>query len=570
MIRQLRALSHLFSSPLSQRIVLGVFVSIVIVEVVILVPSGFRRKDELIDKFSMRSQMLLHGFQLAIREGNEAQLLAQAQTLQTYPLVAGGRLYRSNGTALQTFGIPPSLSLQEYRTFNVPQLERYDGRYFDFAAEVVSGGERYTLVLRYEAIAVSQELTAFVWRIGGLVLLISVFVTGATMMVLEALLITPIRQLRNDLLKTGEAVAQDQPLGNFTASIYPHEDEMGDVIGAFQQMAQQVVDAIAHRKQSEAALRQSELQLLGQTQQLQQTLQHLQQTQTQLVQSEKMSALGQLVAGIAHEINNPVNFIYGNLKHTAGYVQDLLHLTQQYQRVLPNPPADLQAELEEIDLAFLAADLPKILDSMGTGANRIREIVLSLRNFSRLDEADRKVADLHEGLDNTLLLLQHRLNGTGDRPAIQILRDYQPIPSIECYPGQLNQVFINLLSNAIDAIDAIGAIGAIDAIGAIERQIESGSFTESAQSPEIRISTEQIYTDSIRIRIADNGMGILPEVQPHIFDPFFTTKAVGQGTGMGLAIAYQIIVETHKGKLYCDSTPGLGSEFVVELAVAKA
>lgn len=294
-------------------------------------------------------------------------------------------------------------------------------------------------------------------------------------------------------------------------------------------------------------------------QQLEETLQELQATQAQLVQTEKMSSLGQLVAGIAHEINNPVNFIHGNITHASNYAQDLLHLVELYQQHYPQPVAEIAEEIEAIDLEFLCQDLPKLLASMKIGTDRIRQIVLSLRNFSRLDEAEMKAVDIHEGIDNTLLLLRHRLKAKPDHPEIQVIKEYSNLPLVDCYPGQLNQVFMNLLANAIDALEE----GRLRGQGG-QTSISAFFADQQSQTPTIRIRTE-IKDDVVLICIADNGIGMTEDVRQKIFDPFFTTKSVGKGTGMGLSISYKIIVEKHQGKIKCISAPGQGTEFIVAI-----
>ncbi|MBM0745716.1 hybrid sensor histidine kinase/response regulator (plasmid) [Phormidium sp. CLA17] len=286
------------------------------------------------------------------------------------------------------------------------------------------------------------------------------------------------------------------------------------------------------------------------TDELNQALEHLKQSQLHLVQGEKMSALGQLVAGIAHEINNPVNFIHGNLMHVKEYTQDLLDFVQLYQQHYPNPVAEIQTRAEALDLAFLQDDLVKMLDSMKVGSDRIRQLVLSLRNFSRLDEADLKPANIHDGIDSTLMILQHRLKARPNFPAIQVIKDYGQLPEVECCPSQLNQVVMNILSNAIDALE------------------ESG--ISDHQQPTITIRTSISRANWITIGIADNGVGIPEPIRSKLFDPFFTTKPAGKGTGLGLSISHQIVTEKHGGTIECHSTSGQGTEFAVQIPVRQA
>lgn len=293
------------------------------------------------------------------------------------------------------------------------------------------------------------------------------------------------------------------------------------------------------------ALQQAELlaQTRRQAEELAITLRNLQQTQAQLIQSEKMASLGQLVAGIAHEINNPVNFIHGNLTHVSNYIEDLIELVKLCQQEYATTPV-IKEKIEALDLEFLITDLPKTLSSIKVGTERIRQLVLSLRNFSRLDEAESKQANIHEGIDSTLLILQHRLQRKGERQSIKVIKEYSQLPLIQCYPAQLNQVFMNLLSNAIDAL-------------------EEGNTPQ----PTIWIRTQIQQGNRAIISIADNGPGIPTAARARIFDPFFTTKPVGKGTGLGLAISYQIIVEKHGGVIECFSQPGEGTEFRIEIPI---
>lgn len=290
-----------------------------------------------------------------------------------------------------------------------------------------------------------------------------------------------------------------------------------------------------------------------QAQHLSEALKKLQQTQSQLVQHEKMSSLGQLVAGVAHEINNPVNFIHGNIDYATHYVRDLLELLSLYEQHYPEPVAEIQTKTEEMDLDFLINDLPKLLSSMRMGADRIQQIVRSLRSFSRLDEAEMKPVNIHEGIDNTLLILNSRLKATGAGNGIRVIQEYGQLPLVECYAGQLNQVFMNVLSNAIDAVD-----------GSLEPTITIRTERISESVPG---TNEQSSGDSVVIRIQDNGIGITDAAKQKLFNPFFTTKPIGKGTGLGLSISYQIIVEKHGGILKCASEPGKGSEFWIQIPI---
>jgi signal transduction histidine kinase len=309
-------------------------------------------------------------------------------------------------------------------------------------------------------------------------------------------------------------------------------DELSEISAAFDQMAEEI-------QKSTETLRQNE--------ELKQALYKLKQTQAQLIQAEKMSSLGQMVAGVAHEINNPVNFIHGNLDYVCEYTQDLLNLVHLYQQHSPNISSELAAHAEDIDLEFIAKDLPKMLTSMKVGSERIRQIVLSLRNFARHDEAELKKVDIHDGIDSTLLILQHRLKEDRNSPGIEVIKDYGNLPEVECYAGQLNQVFMNILNNGIDAL----------------------SEANGNDKGQIWIRTEVKDSDWVTLAIADNGPGMNQETQQNIFDPFFTTKPVGKGTGLGLSISYQIVVEQHSGKLKCISAPGEGAQFLIEIPVQQ-
>ncbi|MEB3827332.1 PAS domain-containing protein [Phormidium sp. CCY1219] len=415
--------------------------------------------------------------------------------------------------------------------------------------------------------------------------------------------------------------------GHQSVLLLPIETESGEIglIGCTRDTIAQAWDAedveLLHAVCNQLAIAIDQAQLYTQSResaqlaaaksrQLEQTLRELRTTQANLIQAEKMSSLGQMVAGVAHEINNPVNFIYGNLIHATESIHEVLTLIRLYQQHYPQPTPDIAEEIELMDLEYLMGDLPKMLQSMKVGADRIKEIVKSLRIFSRLDESELKEVDIHENIDSTLMILQNRLKSKSDRHAISVIKDYDNLPAIECYPGQLNQVFMNLLSNAIDALESSVnshsssvnshsslVTGSSSSVTGLNNQGQTtndqgqmtndqgqmtndqgqttndqgqttndqGQMTNDQRQTTIRIRTQLTDENTVKIAIADNGMGMKPEVLGKIFDPFYTTKSVGSGTGLGLSISYQIVVEKHGGRLYCTSQWGKGTEFIIEI-----
>ena len=530
----------IFTSRLSRRIVIGVFSSLLIVEGIILVPAARKRQREAEAKIVKQSLAVLKMLEIA-RPGDQPteaeQLVANLRQFDDFlaptPLV-GITTYDSNGQTTARFGEAIALSAMPHQSVAVISVKKeghsglLSNRY-EVAIAPNQTNLPYTIVLRYDTTANNRALYAFIGRIIGLVIIISAVVTLTTFWMLHRLIISPLQFVHQQLLAEGtEEVSNSLYLTTQRTHYLDSSDELEDVVEAFNQRTSQ---------------------LETQIEKTQQALKDLKVAQTQMIQSEKMSSLGQLVAGVAHEINNPASFIHGNLHHVQDYFSTLLTEVKGYQN--SNNQALTDDALDKEELTFIEQDWTKIIDSMRSGTKRIQAIVLSLRNFSRLDETGFKAVDIHTGLDSTLLLLNSRF--PAEQPTV-FHKSYGQIPAVPCFPSALNQVFLQIVSNAVEAVQ--------------QKQTQLSKQTEnSTYLPRIDISTLSSDT-AVTICIRDNGVGMTPETQAKAFDPFFTNKPIGQGTGMGLAVSYQTVVGQHRGQLRCDSTPGEGSQFVIELPLS--
>ncbi len=427
--------------------------------------------------------------------------------------------------------------------------------------EIVEKIDKAAYVIDEEVEEAKEAVTHFA-KIRLTIIFISIAISIVLAILITIYMIKTLIYPLQAVTKVAEQVSQES---NLELQVpVTTSDEVGTLARAFNQMIQRIKELLIEQQTAQEALKTYSQTLEEKVQKrteelneknlfLQKTLDEVQRTKVQMIQSEKMSSLGQLVAGVAHEINNPVSFIYGNLSHASEYTQDLLKLVEIFQEVYPQPEDKIQKQMKAMDLEYIKEDFPQIINSMTFGAERIREIVKSLRNFSRTDEAEYKEADIHQGIDGTLMILRHRLKASAEHQEITVTKEYGKIPLVTCYPGKLNQVFMNILSNAIDAL---------------EEYNQSRTKEEIKINPnEIKIYTQIINNNWVRVGIKDNGVGIPQNIRSKLFDPFFTTKAVGKGTGLGLSISYQIIVEKHGGRLFCHSEPGLGTEFTIEIPI---
>ncbi|AKG22874.1 ATP-binding protein [Calothrix sp. 336/3] len=480
-----------------------------VIVVVIPVRSQQKNLGGIIVGYTVTEELLNHS-----RTASSQQLLAV-----TNNQIAVSTLPQLRGLTWQ----PPSVNTP------VTEVSLSNQEYFAKTVTLsTDDNNKLKLVLLNSVIPITEAGTQLVLFISGFCLI------GGAIALTIGLFVT--RNLTRRLQKLTNATAKLANGDLSTRITVDSQDEVGKLAQSFNQMVEQLT------------LRDQKIN--HQIEELATAFKQLQETQAQLVQSEKMSSLGQMVAGIAHEINNPTSFIHGNITHLSEYTKDILYLVGLYQKTYPEGTVEIQKTIKDIELDYLQQDLPQLIKSIEVGSDRIRQIVLSLRNFSRLDESEFKAVDIHEGINNTLLILGNRLKPSGKRPGIQIIKEYADLPPVECYPGQLNQVFMNILANGIDALEEV---------------ILSEQGRKYNKTPQIHIQSQVLDSKWIEIRIQDNGLGISEEVRTKLFDPFFTTKPIGKGTGLGLSISYQIIVEKHGGKIDCHSVPGEGTLFTISI-----
>ena len=566
-----------WKARLSQRIVFWVFVSLIAIEGILLIPSVQKREKDLLMQFKQLSSVKASSIMMAYPNESAIKLLEQIGNPNVNPAVRvrGGALYESNGKLVGTFGEMPQLSFESLEGENNFYLYAANRSWYEVAWDGNEFDNNYVLIIRYDGLSIKKELWNYTLRIAGLVVLISAVVTSATMIVLGLTVIVPILKLRDDLIVAGDDLSTEKAKTELYSLSVKRSDELGEVMQAFRKMLERVRQEIRDRKRAEAIVREE-------------SLQKVQEAQLQLVQSEKMSGLGQLTAGVAHEINNPVGFIAGNIGYAQDHIRDLLEILHLYREQYPDPLPDIANKIEELDLEFIMQDLPALISSMKEGTDRIRQISTAIGTFSRSDTTSKVPFNIHDGLDSTLLILKHRLKANEQRPTIIVIKDYGDLPPIACYPGQLNQVFMNIIANSIDALDELNQGRDYREIKAnpnqitIRTEIGHGQLEDkdieqikkehdreiTREDPQIINNKTSINKKEYRkctIRISDNGLGMSEEVLTRSFDYLFTTKMPGKGTGLGLSIARQIVTEKHQGRLSCISVPGKGTEFIIEI-----
>ena len=551
-------LSQNFNTRLSKKITLWIFFSLLIIETIIFVPSYLNRQQLILTNLGQISQTAVRVAFSEAQSINSKTATTVLKSLRKQSIILGGKIYQGDGKLIAAIGDDPRINFQVLNTAKKSQSLKLYEKGYETAIYFEQNNQTLWVVLRYDGVKIQQELSAYTVRIVGLVILISIFITMASMLVISRICVRPILYLRNDLLTAAKAIHLDHPHSNFNSIRIRTQDEMGEVITAFELMYKQIWQEINQRKQAHWA----ELEERQRSEELSQTIKQSQQTQALLIQKETIAVLDQISAGVVHEINNPVNILHANIKHVEDYFKHLLHLLHLYRNEFTNVPARIQKFEEEIDLSFFEKDIEKINLSLKNATQRIMKLILALKVFSGFDDSEIKTIDIHESIENILILLSYRMSKNSKRPNIKIIKNYTNIPLIECYPDLLNQVFINLLVCAIDMLDDLPSEEDLAKVN-----LDSNDWD---WYPQLWVETSIKYSQFIQIKIKNNGSFLSNTEYIKHFEEFCINKSITETTDLGLLTSYQIISEKHGGSLKMIANPNEPFTFDIELPVKQA
>lgn len=548
-------LSQNFNTQLSKKITLWIFCSLLIIETIIFIPSYLNRQKLILTDLEQISQTAVR---VAFPEtqsitSNIANTFLTS--LQKESIIIGGKIYQEDGKLLAAIGEKPKINFQVLNKEKKSQPPKFSEEGYNTTIYFARNNQPLWILLRYDAAPIQNELSAYTIRIIGLVILISIVVTAASMLAIGRIFVRPILYLRDDLFTAAKAIRQDHPYSNFNSIRMRTKDELGEVITAFESMYKQIWQEIHQRKQAHRA----ELEERERSEELSQTLEQSQRTQALLIQKETITLLDQIYAGVVHEINNPINILHANVTHIEDYFKHLLDLVHLYQNEFADVPVKIQEFEEEIDLSFFEKDIDKINISFKNSIQRITKLILALKVFSGIDDAQTKTIDVSESIDNVLLLLSYRLCKNSKRPKIEVIRNYKDIPQVECYPDLLNQVFMNLLVYGIDMLDDVPSKEDL-----VKMNLNPTNWD---WYPQLSIETSVKYYQFIQIKIRNNGsfLGNIENIQQ--FKEFCTNKSITEETDIGLLSSYQIITEKHGGSLKMIAKPNEPFTFNIELPI---
>lgn len=548
-------LSQNFNTQLSKKITLWIFCSLLIIESIIFIPSYLNRQQSILADLERISQTAIKVAFSEPQSINSTIANTLLTKLQKESIILGGKIYQEDGQLLAAVGDKPKINFQLLNHLKKSQPPKFSKQGYDSAIYFTSNNQPLWIVLRYDGIPIQNELSAYTVRIIGLVILISIVITIASMLVINQICVRPILYLRDDLFTAAKAIRQDNPYSNFKSIRTRPKDEMGEVITAFESMYKQIWQEIHQRNQAHRA----ELEERERSEELSKVIKESQRTQALLIQKETISVLDQIYAGVVHEINNPINVLHGNVKHIEDYFQNLLHLIDLYQNEFAEVPITIQEFEEEIDLSFFEKDIDKVTLSFKNSIQKIMKLILALKVFSGFEKSVQKTIDIQENIDNILTLLSYRLAKNSKRPNIEVIKNYKYIPQIECYPDLLNQVIMNLLVYGIDMLDDVPSKTDLAKVN-----LSSNHWN---WYPKIWIETSVKYSQFIQIKIKNNGSFLLNIQQIKQFEEFCTNQSITEMMDIGLLSCYQIISEQHGGSLKIVANPNEPFTFDIELPV---